>query len=54
MALRLGDLAPDFTAETTFGLTRFRDWKRGSWAVLFPILATSRRCARPSWARSRS
>jgi thioredoxin-dependent peroxiredoxin len=35
MAIRLGDLAPDFTAETTFGLLRFRDWKRGSWAVLF-------------------
>ncbi len=35
MALRLGDPAPDFTAETTIGPLRFRDWKRGSWAILF-------------------
>ena len=34
MALRLGDLAPDFTADTTFGPLRFRIWKRDSWAVL--------------------
>jgi alkyl hydroperoxide reductase subunit AhpC len=33
--LRLGDLAPDFTADTTEGPIRFHDWKRGSWAVLF-------------------
>ncbi len=35
MALRLGDPAPDFTAETTLGPLRFRDWKCGSWAILF-------------------
>jgi alkyl hydroperoxide reductase subunit AhpC len=35
MALRLGDPAPDFTAETTFGPLRFHQWKKGSWAVLF-------------------
>jgi thioredoxin-dependent peroxiredoxin len=35
MALRLGDPAPDFTAETTIGPLRFHDWKRGSWAILF-------------------
>jgi len=35
MALRLGDPAPDFTADTTFGPLRFRTWKRDSWAVLF-------------------
>jgi alkyl hydroperoxide reductase subunit AhpC len=35
MALRLGDLAPHFTAETTIGPLRFRDWKRDSWAILF-------------------
>jgi hypothetical protein len=29
MALRLGDLAPDFTAETTVGPLRFHTWKRG-------------------------
>jgi thioredoxin-dependent peroxiredoxin len=33
--LRLGDPAPDFTAETTDGPISFHDWKRGSWAVLF-------------------
>lgn len=35
MALRLGELAPDFTAETTHGPVRFRAWKQDSWAVLF-------------------
>jgi alkyl hydroperoxide reductase subunit AhpC len=35
MALRLGDLAPDFTAPTTDGELSFHQWKEGSWAVLF-------------------
>jgi len=35
MALRLGDEAPDFTAETTEGTINFHDWKGDSWAVLF-------------------
>jgi alkyl hydroperoxide reductase subunit AhpC len=35
MALRLGDEAPDFHAETTEGTIDFLDWKNGSWAVLF-------------------
>ena len=35
MTLRLGDVAPDFTAETTDGTVSFHDWKSGSWAVLF-------------------
>ena len=35
MTLRLGDIAPDFTAPTTDGEIRFHDWKQGSWAVLF-------------------
>src|SRR5215468_6967885 len=35
MALRLGDDAPNFTAETTEGTIDFYDWKGGSWAVLF-------------------
>jgi alkyl hydroperoxide reductase subunit AhpC len=35
MAIRLGDTAPDFTADTTEGEVSFHDWKRGSWAVLF-------------------
>jgi alkyl hydroperoxide reductase subunit AhpC len=34
-ALRLGDVAPDFTAETTHGRVRFHDWKAGKWALLF-------------------
>jgi alkyl hydroperoxide reductase subunit AhpC len=35
MAIRLGDIAPDFSAETTDGPIRFHDWKDGSWAVFF-------------------
>jgi thioredoxin-dependent peroxiredoxin len=35
MALQLGDVAPDFEAETTEGRIRFHDWIGDSWAVLF-------------------
>jgi alkyl hydroperoxide reductase subunit AhpC len=35
MAIRLGDEAPDFTADTTEGTVSFHDWKGDSWAVLF-------------------
>lgn len=35
MAIRLGDDAPNFTAETTEGQLDFHDWKGDSWAVLF-------------------
>jgi len=35
MTIRLGDEAPNFTAETTEGTLTFHDWKDGSWAVLF-------------------
>ena len=35
MAIRLGDEAPNFTAETTEGTIDFHDWKSGGWAVLF-------------------
>ena len=35
MAIRLGDAAPDFTAETTEGTISFHEWKGDSWAVLF-------------------
>ena len=35
MGIRLGDEAPNFTAETTDGTIDFHDWKNGSWAVLF-------------------
>ena len=35
MNLRLGDIAPDFEAETTEGRLKFHDWIGDSWAVLF-------------------
>jgi alkyl hydroperoxide reductase subunit AhpC len=35
MSLRLGDTAPNFTAETTDGEIDFHAWKQGSWVVLF-------------------
>ena len=35
MSIRLGDVAPNFTAETTEGAITFHDWKQGTWAVFF-------------------
>jgi len=35
MSLRINDLAPDFTAETTHGTVHFHEWIGDSWAVLF-------------------
>jgi len=35
MAIRLGDTAPDFAAETTEGKVNFHDWMGDGWAVLF-------------------
>jgi alkyl hydroperoxide reductase subunit AhpC len=35
MTIRLGDIAPNFTADTTQGPIEFHAWKQGSWAVLF-------------------
>ena len=35
MAIRLGDTAPNFTAETTDGNIDFHQWKGDGWAVLF-------------------
>ena len=35
MAIRLGDEAPDFHADTTEGTIDFHEWKSGTWAVLF-------------------
>lgn len=34
-ALRIGDTAPDFEAETTKGHIKFHDWLGNSWGVLF-------------------
>jgi len=35
MTIRLGDTAPDFTAETTEGTINFHEWIGDGWAVLF-------------------
>ena len=35
MALKIGDTAPDFEAETTEGKIKFHDWIGDDWAVLF-------------------
>jgi alkyl hydroperoxide reductase subunit AhpC len=35
MSLKLGDIAPNFTAETTKGTIHFHEWLGNSWGVLF-------------------
>jgi alkyl hydroperoxide reductase subunit AhpC len=35
MSLRINDIAPDFTAETTQGTIHFHEWIGDDWAVLF-------------------
>lgn len=35
MSLRLGDIAPDFVAETTEGTIKFHEWLGNSWGILF-------------------
>jgi alkyl hydroperoxide reductase subunit AhpC len=35
MSLRINDIAPDFTAETTQGTVHFHDWIGDNWAVFF-------------------
>ncbi|MCQ9156647.1 peroxiredoxin [Acidomonas methanolica] len=35
MTIHLGEIAPDFEQETTFGPIRFHDWLGESWGILF-------------------
>ncbi len=35
MAIQLGEVAPDFEADTTQGHIRFHDWIGNTWAILF-------------------
>lgn len=35
MTLQLGDIAPDFTADSTQGKIHFHDWLDGSWVMFF-------------------
>ena len=53
MSLRLGDIAPDFTAVTTEGTINFHQWLGSSWGFCFRTRQTSLPYARPNseWSR---
>ena len=50
MSLQLGDVAPDFEADSTEGRINFHDWIGKRWACSSPIPRTTRRSARPNSA----
>ena len=35
MSIRLGELAPDFTAESSAGTLSFHEWLGNNWGILF-------------------
>jgi hypothetical protein len=53
MALRLGDIAPNFTAETTEGSIDFHEWLETVGGSCSRIPRISLRCAPLSWASAR-
>ena len=54
MSIQLGDIAPNFTAESTQGTVSLHEYLAGGWGILFSYPRTSRPSAPPSWASSPS
>ena len=52
MSIRLGDIAPDFTQNSTDGEIRFHEWLGDSWGVLFSHPKIYTPFAQPNWAKS--
>ena len=48
MALRLGDIAPDFEQDTLNGSIRFHEWVNRSWCILFSHPLEETRAASPA------